>query len=318
MTFSKPHILRKRFFSMCWMPFLLAAASAAAQDITRHSLFHHGMERTYIVTVPLAVIVAGEPVPLVIALHGAGGDAVNAMRMTGFDRKAEEEGFIAAFPDGSGRTALKTWNATHCCGAFSLANRIDDVGFIAALIDELIARYPVDPARVYVTGMSNGAMMTHQLAIALPHKIAAIAPVVGALFGDESPPPLPVPAFIVNGALDRVIPPQGGPLTQAAALFAGAWDGTPLSPAAYQGQFWAAANGCEPEPAATRTAEFTLWQYDCPAGADVEYYLLGDGAHAWPGGMAGRAGADLPSDAMDATDRIWEFFQRFRKPMEDQ
>lgn len=83
-----------------------------------------------------------------------------------------------------------TWNATHCCG-YAMENNANDIGFISALIDKAIAQYGVDKSRIYVTGMSNGAMMTHQLAIALPNKITAIATDVGTMFGDEKMPSKP-------------------------------------------------------------------------------------------------------------------------------
>ena len=58
-------------------------------------------------------------------------------------------------------------------------DNIDDVGFISALIDLMIKDYNMDPNRVYMTGISNGAIMSYRLACEIPHKIAAIAPVDG-------------------------------------------------------------------------------------------------------------------------------------------
>ena len=132
--------------------------------------------------------------------------------MTGFTRKVEPERILVVYPEGSGRfkTRPLTWNVGHCCG-HALEKRVDDVGFISALIDKLSAQYPVDPARIYVTGMSDGAMMSHRIGNELSPRIAAIAPVVGALFGDEAPPTRAVSALMINGLLDKSVPPQGGP-----------------------------------------------------------------------------------------------------------
>lgn len=141
-----------------------------------------------------------ERLPLVLVLHGGGGNAAYAERMTGFTDKARKEGFIVVYPEGTGRQEgqLLTWNAGHCCG-YAMANRVNDVAFIDALIEKLIEDYVVDPRRIYATGMSNGGMMTHRLGIELSNRFAAIAPVVATLFGDERRPEHPVSAIMFNG-----------------------------------------------------------------------------------------------------------------------
>jgi len=147
------------------------------------SLTHGGLTRTYLVH----DYGGTSPAPVVIVLHGGGGNAGNAVRMTGWDRVAARERLIAVYPNGTAnrpRVPLLTWNAGHCCAA-AMNNKVDDVGFIGAMIDALVASGRADASRVYVTGMSNGAMLAHRLGRELPSLIAAIAPVVGAVFGDE-------------------------------------------------------------------------------------------------------------------------------------
>jgi len=148
---------------------------------------HGGRLRSYILRLPPAMPPGG--VPLVLVLHGGGGNGVNAESMTDFTSLARAKGFIVAYPDGSarGRGGLLTWNAGHCCG-YAMQSNVDDVGFLSALIDDLRSRYPIDSKRVYVTGISNGAMMAHRVGRELPQKVAAIAPVVGDVFGDEKAP----------------------------------------------------------------------------------------------------------------------------------
>src|SRR5260370_25258757 len=96
------------------------------------------------------------------------------------DSAAEAEGFLAGYPDGTGRMPdrLLTWNAGTCC-AYSVINKIDDVGFTLALLADLDARHTVDRRRVYATGLSNGAMMAWRLAVEASGQMAAIAPVAG-------------------------------------------------------------------------------------------------------------------------------------------
>lgn len=292
----------------------LAALIPNSVGAEERTLSHGGRERRYIIDKP-PIDEGGAKLPVVIALHGGGGNGENARRMTGLTERVLSKGAILVYPDGTGRfarmKALKTWNARHCCG-YAMENDVDDVGFISALIDALVAHDGADPKRIYVTGMSNGAMMAHRLGVELADKITAIAPVVGGLFGNEPGPSSPVAAIIINGALDHSVPLEGG---QGHGRYAKAWDGTPLEPAAYQGAFWASANGCDPAPKATQSTggTLTIERYTCPAGREVIRYVVDDGGHAWPGGDKGSPRGDEPSASLDATEVIWDFFVRQSK-----
>jgi polyhydroxybutyrate depolymerase len=283
--------------------------SAAAGH--RQTLIYEGIERSYLIRLPSGLAQGRGLVPLVVVLHGGGGNADNAERMTGFTEKAEKEGFIVVYPEGTGRFKgkLLTWNAGHCCG-YAMKNRVQDVGFINALLDKLMKDYPVDPKRIYATGMSNGGMMTHRLGIELSNRFAAIAPVVATLFGDEAKPQYPVSALMINGMLDKHVPNQGGP---PGGRFPNAWDGTPAKPALEQAAFWANADGCANTAEQEDRGAFILSQYPCPAGRVVAIYLVKDNGHAWPGGQQGSRRGDTPSSALNATDVIWAFFKAHAK-----
>lgn len=288
--------------------FLAAPADAAPE---RRTLSHQGRERSYVIEAPAAGGAAR--LPVVIVLHGGGGDAGNAARMTGFSAKAPREGFIVIYPNGTARRFSGdrfTWNAGHCCG-YAMRHYVDDVGFIRQLIDIAVARDNADPDRIYVTGMSNGALMAHRVGIELSGRIAAVAPVAGGLFGDEKAPAAPVSALIINGALDRSFPLEGGPTE---GRFKASWDGAPVMPGAYQEEFWAKADGCEPAASEEHAGPgLLLRRYPCPEGREVARYIVEDGGHAWPGGEPGSRLGDPPSEALDATDAIWEFFKAKRR-----
>lgn len=266
-----------------------------------------GTERHAVIRAPRETPRGGAKRPLVIVLHGGGGNAANAEQMTGFTALVEREGIVVAYAEGSGRrrSRLLTWNANHCCGN-AMTSDVDDVRFLGALMDTLIARYAVDERRIYITGMSNGAMMTHQAGIALSHRVAAIAPVVGALFGDERRPANAVSAVIFNGMRDESVPFAGGP---PGGIARRSWDGTPVRPAQAQGTFWAIANGCEERPAVDTSGTVVHTVYRCPAGRAVELYALTDGGHAWPGGRAGSRRGDRPDTSLNATEVMWRFFK---------
>jgi polyhydroxybutyrate depolymerase len=279
---------------------------SAAAGVER-KMTHGGRERTYRVH----DFARGGPAPIVIVLHGGGGNAANAVTMTGFNRIAAREGLIAVYPDGTaGRRGgrLLTWNAGHCCASAMEAN-VDDVGFIGAIVDALVASRRADPARVYVTGMSNGAMMSHRLGRELSTKIAAIAPVVGAVFGDEPAPQAPVPAFIVVGADDRIVPPGGGPLTLRLLLGRKSAADRDVEPAIAQARYWARHNGCgEPKRTESRVSTKSEWTA-CSSGAPVIFHSVAGNGHAWPGGEPGRAGAAQPTTAFAASEEMWAFFK---------
>lgn len=283
----------------------LSTIASAEEADARHTLVHDGLTRGYVLRLPPAAN-AGARLPLVIVLHGGGGNAANAERMTGFTDKGRKEGFIVVYPDGTGplEGRLLTWNDRHCC-AYAMKNDVDDVGFIRALIDELVTRYRVDPKRIYATGMSNGGMMTHRLGIELSDRLAAIAPVVATVFGDEPMPEHALPALMINGMLDENVPWQGGPPGGRGAR---GWDGTPTKPALEQLGFWSKANACNEEPVKSENEQWVLWRAKCSPRIDVQLYLVKDNGHAWPGGQAGSARGDTPSTAMNATDVIWAFF----------
>lgn len=297
------------FLSILSLVFLPVSAHAAER-----TLVHNGIERSYIIDKP---VLRGKvrKIPAIIVLHGGGGNGEMARNMTHFSRKAVPSGVMAVYPSGTGplkrADSIRTWNAEHCCG-YAMKNDVDDIGFISALIDSLVANDNADPKRIYVTGMSNGAMMTHRLGAALPHKIAAIAPVVGGLFGGEPKPSSPVSALMINGKLDETVLLNGG---NGGGRFSRSWDGVPLKPASYQSAFWGDVNGCNSE---VRTAQqkgglVTRESYECPAGREVVRYVVNDNGHAWPGGEQGSKRGDAPSSALNATDVIFDFFMRQSK-----
>lgn len=268
------------------------------------TLDHDGRTRTYLLRMPPSDA-RPAPLPLVLVLHGGGGNALNAERMTGFTALARSEGFIVVYPEGSarGRLRLLTWNAGHCCG-YAMESGSDDVGFLRLLIGELSRRHPIDPDRIFVTGMSNGAMLAHRLGIELEATIAAIAPVAGGLFGDEPRGDGKVSALMINGMLDRSVPYGGG---APGGRFAHAWAGTPVKPAGYQARFWAQANGCA-DPGSTEYEAIVHVRFSCPEGLGVELYGVKNGGHAWPGGEQGSRLADAPTPDLNATGTIWAFF----------
>jgi len=153
-----------------------------------------GLTRSYIVHVPPH---APANAPLIVNLHGGGSNAAQQERFSGMDALADREHFIVVYPNGTGRgEQMLVWNAGTCCGA-APAKKIDDVGFIRAVIDDVSKRVSIDRRRIFATGMSNGSMMTYRLAAEAPDLFAAVAPVAGSmvLMNFHSTHPMPIMHF---------------------------------------------------------------------------------------------------------------------------
>lgn len=265
--------------------------SARAADALRLTMTTGGLDRHYRL---LDAHRGPGPAPLVIVLHGGGGNG-ESMIARWADR-ARAEGLVLAAPDGIGRLGNRgTWNAGGCCGE-ALRDGVDDIRFVAAVIDDVARRLPVDPHRVYVAGFSNGGMLAQRLALALPERIAAVAVVAGALFGDETPPRLPVPILLIHGLADDVVPVAGG---MSPTRLVARGQTRPFLPLRDTLAFWRRADGCTGVASPGRTAAGRLETYGpCADQTSVALLTLADGGHAWPS---------------DATDKIWSFFTRFRR-----
>lgn len=244
--------------------------------------------------------------PLVIALHGGGGNGAQLAKSAGLIDEAAKEGFVLALPEGSSRFGkLETWNAGGCC-AYAMREKIDDIGFIRALIDELERTQPVDPKRIYVVGMSNGGMMAERVAIELGDRIAGAAVFVGALFGNEPRPVAAVPMLIVNAEKDEQVPIAGGTSTTGIVRRS---QGMPYRPSRYAATFWATANRCTTNPTKAETADYVRERWTgCASGADVDFYIVKGAEHGWPGRGLGRPGVTRNTGKIDGTALMWEFF----------
>lgn len=244
---------------------------------------------------------------LVIVLHGGGGSAAQCERDYGWTNKSISEQFIVVYPDGvpsDKPLKLRTWNAGNCRHYASETN-VNDVKFISMLIDQLVSRYRIDKKRVYVTGMSNGAMMSYRLACEIPEKITAMAAVSGPLMTIQScNPSRAVPIVHIHSALDSKVPLGGG-----VGIFNYSFSSVDSTLSV-----WTSVNRCQNRsPVIIDKELYTIYQWNT-CDQPIESYITKDGGHAWPGGKKSRAGADNPSAAFHATDLIWSFFKANQLP----
>ena len=272
------------------------------------SLNFGGRERRYLLHLPPS-IGGAQPLPLVIVLHGGANTPEMAEKMSGMSPKADSAGFIVAYPQGTTtpNDELYTWNAGNCCG-YALDNNVDDVGFIRALIEKLQAEYNIASKRIFLNGISNGGMMAYRLGCELSDKLAAIAPIAGAL-NVECKPAQPVSVVAFHGTNDDHVLYEGGePITKA--------DPHPRvdNSVAYAMSFWSQRDGCAPTPKREERGLIIRDEYtNCANGTGVLLFTIKGGPHIWPLSR-GFFMTDPPAQGLSATDAMWEFFKKHPKP----
>lgn len=313
------------FLLLLPLAFLVSVEGISAQDTGQRfgysqrlteSLQYEGVKRTWHIYLPPGFS-KNTPSPLVIALHGGGGNGRKFDQMTTegtLTAAADKRGVVLVFPEAMNRQ----WHDGR--KEIVKGDKIyDDVGFISRLIDVMVEKYAVDTRRIYATGISNGGFMSIRLAMDLSGKIAAVAPVTAqisrALAGRL--PMQPISIMIVNGTADPLVPYDGGTIR----LFRfGRSRGEILSTTASFEHF-RRHNGCDQPPVSTKlpdndpedetTVEITRYT-DCRSGSEVVLIKVIGGGHTWPGGkqylrprMVGKVSREV-----NASEMILDFFLR--------
>lgn len=285
-----------------------SAVSTMQRDYTE-SMQSGGLTRTYYIHLPLSYNKKQKAVPLVLAFHGSGATGKDLAQQSHLNDIADAGGFIIVYPDGY----QQQWADGRGTTPPEQAG-VDDVAFVSALIDKLSGELAIDRKRVYVTGMSNGGIFSHRLACDLADKITAIASVSGTMaenISGQCQPGRPVPVMLFMGTDDPSVPFEGGEVDgdQGVDLSAG---GTI--------QQWVTLDACSlnpqitPAPPATNdgTSVLRTDYSSCKDNADVVLYTIQGGGHTWPGG-GNNAQLSDPSDHLDASLVIWEFFQQYQR-----
>jgi polyhydroxybutyrate depolymerase len=279
------------------------------------TIISDGLLRTYRIHIPPNLVENSTPA-LLFVLHGGGGTGEGMERsltLGGFNTFSDEQDVLIVYPNG----IEKNWND----GRTNVSDpaheqQIDDVGFFTLLIEKLSEEFSVDSHRIFVTGISNGAMMSYRLAIELPEIIAAIAPVAGALPIDLisfNMSNTPVSVCVLSGTQDPLVPWEGGLV------------GFPRNPRGIvlsvqdSVMYWVEHNNCVNTPNSTLLPDSdpkdkTWVQQDIYSYGQnntvVALYTIYNGGHTWPDGLqylpeslVGRTTHDI-----NANNVIWDFF----------
>ena len=275
---------------------------------TWEKLTVNGVERTFLFHQPDLDAKKNVTIPLVLVFHGYGSSAKQMATYSRFNELADKKKFCVAYAEGVDHM----WRVPGL-GHTARLKPEDDVAFARAMIDkasELLNRNHVDSKAIYATGISNGGMFAIYLAEALNDKLAAIGPVAGTLYGIGASLKLykPVPAILFHGTADKFVPYKGSGklMTSAeatAALLANLnHDEGPSVPEELTDKV--ATDGCS-------VKRITFKGKD-----EVVFYSISGGGHTWPGSplppaVEKRLGP--PCLDIDATELIWDFFQRHRR-----
>lgn len=228
---------------------------------------------------------------LLLALHGGGGTSETMSTKTDFHSYGEKYAFVTVYPQGY----LKKWNSGHI-GTEAPEAQVDDVHFLSTLIDELSRSLKLDKSKVFVTGHSNGAMMSHRLGAEISQKIAGIAPVAGTVGGfadirDKSSyyhipkASSKIQIFAIHGKCDTSVTYDGarGPTTSKNRKDIATIDGI---------DFWASVNSCGRSNTkyyrGDRNLPMIQYSYGCGKKNDqiatVQLLTINDTGHKWPDG----------------------------------
>ena len=260
------------------------------------------MSRSYLLYVPPGD--SGKRLPAFIMMHGSGSTDLQQERYTNFDAFADAHGLVVMYPQGID----KHWNDGRVIGHESMA---DDIGFMKAMLAQVIAQGLIDPKRVYAAGISNGGFMAQHMACVMPDALAGIAVVAASQPVDAAcPSPRPMPVIFFHGTADKFVPFNGGPI---APQFGNR--GTALSNAQAVA-IWQKRNGCgaatRTHPPALDSLPVTVETYSCPAGRGLENVIVEGGGHTWPGAHQGYVVTLIlgrVTDSIDANATMWSFFQ---------
>ena len=278
----------------------------------------------------------GAAMPVVVFLHGGGGNGEQTQTTTcgGGDAASptclqaigEREGFITAYPNGTGTRLLRevrTWNAGGggpdyaCVSGRACAENVDDIAYLSEVLDELGREFNVAASRVYFSGFSNGAAMAHRVGCEMAARVAAIAPVSGEnefATSADCAPARPMPVLAIHGTADPC-------WTYASSTTACAdQDPRPKIGAVESTAGWVARNACADEGTVSdlpdaaddgMVSHVRVWS-ECAGGAEVGLITVEGGGHVFPGGAitSPRSRTDAGTEDF-AFEVLWEFLSRF-------
>jgi polyhydroxybutyrate depolymerase len=259
-------------------------------ELSNLTLTYGNETREYLLYIPVSYD-GGSGVPVMLNFHGYDGTMEGQINSANMRSLADNENFILVYPQGSLIDGSSHWNAS--LPSADNKSSVDDLGFISALIDEIILNYKVDSNRVYATGYSNGGFMSYGLACHLSNKIAAIAGVSGTMIDiDNCTPSHKTAVMILHGTEDGVVPYNGG---------------NGFSSVDETLAFWIEYNGTSKSPVVENFEDNGviiehLTYSDGKDNTSIEHYKVVGGNHVW---------FNFELDGLSTNQLIWNFVSQW-------
>ncbi|MBK6696640.1 MAG: alpha/beta fold hydrolase [Myxococcales bacterium] len=233
------------------------------------------------------------PAQILFTVHPFGSSTNEFLRHTHLAEVFGTKNWVTVAPEG----VRKSFNGGDCCGE-AAKSKLDDVGLLLAIADDLRERACIDDERLYVTGFSNGGFLGQAFACAHPERVGAVASVGAVLGVHPCEPREPVSVLLVNGIGDDVIPPDGG----------GPFRTRPLSETV---RTWSRVSGCTEDAGVTRSPVNAVCRRTaCQMGRALEVCTV-PYAHVWM--VRSHPAGDLASARQTAREML-EFFERSGVP----
>jgi polyhydroxybutyrate depolymerase len=271
------------FSAAAYLPLQVAAA-----ELQWETMSIGGVERRYLIDRPDRSTASGRA--LLLVLHSAFSDPDGVRREGGFDRLANRDDFVFVFPEGTGPKASDlSWNAGFCCRS-AMRRAVDDVSFLDAVLETVAAETPIDPHRIYVSGISNGALLAYRWGAMRADEVAGIAAIAGAIGGRKgflqpeitlAEPTRPVSVLIFHARDDPFFPYEGGISLKLLLRLPGRASMSIAEAIA----FWGQRDGCMGAPLsspADRQGVSVMSYARCDAGTAVEAWTIDHLGHDWP------------------------------------
>ncbi|MEZ4928416.1 MAG: T9SS type A sorting domain-containing protein [Chitinophagales bacterium] len=273
-----------------------------SQTLVKDTFMFDGLQRDYILYIP-QIYDGSTAVPLVLNIHGRGSNADEQNLYGNLHPQADADNFLIVHPNSTVINGTKLWNSSVIPPGG--AGYVDDVGFLNALLDTMIARYNIDTSKIYSTGMSNGGFMSYTLACELGDRIKKIASVTGSmtsyLYGSCNPGRI-IPVLEIHGTTDPIVPYNGGSGMQAIEDVI---------------DFWVQNNNCNTTPLVYNYPDIntndssTVERYTYHNATDsnsVIFFKVIGGGHTWPNAIIDIPAGNTNRD-FDASETIWQFFK---------
>lgn len=292
-------------------------------QMTDQTLMVGGMARQYRVHVPAGMTT---PKAVVFVLHGGGGEGLDVAvlgrhPLSVFRTVADREGFVVVYPGGlPSNDAQRLVGWVDCRADNNVASNADDLGFLAALVERVRGEYGLTASRMFMTGGSNGAQMTHAFAFRHTELVGAVATGAGSLPVTPLPgrcttgPSRPLPILILHGSGDTQMPWNGG----CVADIGGACNRGRVISALDTRDRWLAINGLGNVPPTTVVIDSSTAdagpanRFDYAGPTPVQWWRLDGAGHTAPS----RTVLTAPNSTTGTQNRdvefaevVWAFFK---------